>query len=230
MKFDKSPHEQSAAEQELTPKEQLACQEAISDLKRPLLSLIEQLGSKLEAGEYDTLLVDDGSARMPAWIMKKVSDELRKGDNHGQIKAQYIAMGQDNTENKGEIVKESLIERAMDKGGKVLIVTEYIETGNSLTILCSALNDLGIAYDIATCGIDPEYDGRLEALGGHLYIGESSGKLPSVYGDAKINGVLNTKDGSALSKKYGSGMSRVYARELATDLAKGIARQYKSTQ
>src|SRR3989338_2770049 len=122
----------------------------IRDLAFDMFKLARSL--KERALTYDTIVSDDASGRLVSLFVKKVFDGLRKKQNQPPIKINFIASGRFISESKREGIKDFL-DRNKNKIGKVLLVTEYIETGQSISEIIKILNSLQIDSDLAALSV-----------------------------------------------------------------------------
>ncbi len=180
----------------------------IEELREPIQEIIKQLRSKIEKGEYGYVVGDDASGRIPALIVSSFLKKVYEEKGLGSPKTFFFATGRSNTTDVNdwklaEIAKsvEDFFETNPDnnRNNKVLLVSEYIATGQSLGIICDALKKEKIAYDIATVSsaFPDDVEDTQDRLGATIYDGVYS-SLPSVYSNLP----------SVYSKKYISGVQK----------------------
>lgn len=127
--------------------------DAFFELESLILPLTEKLKENIDKGEYDMLLGDDASGRIPTLILRgiinernrKLHPELRSSES--EIKTRFVAGGQ--LKNK-DVLKDVVKEIGSEVKKKVLVVTEYISSGRSMEKFSTALKELNIPFDIAT--------------------------------------------------------------------------------
>jgi hypothetical protein len=126
------------------------------ELELLVLPLIEKLKENIDKGEYDMLIGDDASGRIPTLILRGIINERNSGS---QIKTRFVAGGQlrSSVELKATIGK---IKPEIEK--KALVVTEYISSGRSMEQLSKILKELEIPFDIAA--LKSEFDGEISVL------------------------------------------------------------------
>ncbi|MDX1535732.1 MAG: hypothetical protein R3346_03165 [Candidatus Spechtbacterales bacterium] len=113
---------------------------AIEGLGKIVIELKEKIN------DYDAIVSDDASGRLISLILREVFKN-EKGEGlpmHFVLGGRYLSY-----EGREEKMKEYLKERV---GGvkKVLLVTEYIRSGKSLSRIVEALEEMGIDFDIVT--------------------------------------------------------------------------------
>jgi hypothetical protein len=97
--------------------------------------------------------------------MHKIISALHQANSFPRPQTRFVAGSRDNIwlkdifQKKKSNLREYVGELRSflgvdDTEGRMLIVTEYIQTGRSLQLLVDILNDAGIKYDIATLGIE----------------------------------------------------------------------------
>lgn len=148
--------------------------EAVAELEEPIKKIIEKIKSRIEAGEYGIIIGDDASGRIPALILgnfiKKVSEA------RGLSKPNIIFIPGKLTKDMpgGDFVQEGqrieriqefddyLSEHGADKNKKVLIVTDTVQSGGSLSALVDLLNKSGYVAEIVTIGLEFEDDEKMQ--------------------------------------------------------------------
>lgn len=193
--------------------------EAVAVLEKPLSTILESLRPSLEQGEFDTIIGDDASGRIPTLILRKVIGEIygragRKGPDTlffaGGGSAVAHEKKTDIKDPTGEIT--AFLEKRPSK--KVLVVTDTIVTGVSLIPLTTALRKTKIKYEVATVGLDPSgieaYTGITptirqmrnsfqQTLQGKVHHGDSP-DTPAMYEWSKVLGGVYKMPGDLHSK------------------------------
>jgi hypothetical protein len=189
-------HEQSSAEGAYETKE-------VRELVEPLKMLLDdpEIRARIENGEYGAIIGEDASGRIPALIAWRVVNEIYRRSEKSPVIAYFLHPARGNRTyekfNYGEIlrflsdVKDSL-------GKRVLYVTEYVQTGQSVLTVYKALRALGLEMDLfSACGQPTAF------ASGPLFkrvFGIISEKgVPAVWGACSLSGVGNPKEGSAFS-------------------------------
>lgn len=164
---------------ELAPKDQRLIEWATRSLEDPLRQVLGQLKESIQNGDYKVLVGEDASGRLPTFVMHKVLSAVYQEKGYPPVATRYLSGNRGNSwldvifQKKKSQLKEYLADLNEFLGtemqsGKILIVTDHIETGKSLLLLTKLLNEAGIDYDIATVAIDSEDVHRqLEDKWGH---------------------------------------------------------------
>ena len=127
-------------------------EDAFLELESLILPLIEKLKENIDKGEYDVLLGDDASGRIPTLILRGIINERNRKrhpefkSSELEIKTRFVAGGQ--LKNKDKL-KDAIKESGLEVKKKALVVTEYISSGKSMEKFSTALKELNIPFDIA---------------------------------------------------------------------------------
>lgn len=107
---------------------------------------------KDELPDYDAIISDDASGRLPSLFFKKLIDGERLKAQKKPVNHYFVASGLGHAPGTMPLVRKFLDEK---KGGlgKVLVVTEYISSGRSIAALINVLEDVGIYFDVAAVSI-----------------------------------------------------------------------------
>lgn len=114
----------------------------IESLARLVIKLERDLPS------YDTILSDDTGGRLPSLFLRKIIDRVRSKNKLELVKTYFLATGRHGLIKKDEAVKNFLASKKKEIG-KALVVTEYIESGDSIVKIMKLLEELGINFDVA---------------------------------------------------------------------------------
>jgi hypothetical protein len=207
----------------------------------------------LEKGEYQLLIGDDASGRVPTWIMRKIIGEIYQEKGFPPIETVYIAgsgssaknanimeeEGQEKKEKIGDFInylrkgKESQKMRLHAPLSRVLIVTDTVYTGTSLDPLTEVLKENGIPFDVAAIGLEKTHSGdKGYRFGQKIIYGQE--EIPSIDGASHLSGV-----GKYTRQLFAHPRNRVFAskdvqkttvelsREDASRLAKEIIEKYR---
>ena len=151
--------------QELAPNDQRLLDRTIQTLEDPLRKIITQLKGSIENGDYKVIIGEDASGRLATFAMHKIFSAIYQENGYPPIETRYLSGNRGNPwldnilqRKKGQL-REYLADLKEHLGieigsGKILLVTDHIETGKSLRLLVNLLNQAGIEYDIATVAID----------------------------------------------------------------------------
>lgn len=184
----------------------------IEALRGPLKEVLCQIGSKFETGEYDVIIGDDVSGRVVSLALGNIINNIYK--EHGYKKLEHLFLAgqgrggdqqKKRTNNVGKHLDNVFQQRGLNKPKRILVVTDTIETGNSLTPLTKYLTSQGIVYDIVTMSFHERTGGGIsdleEDLGGNIYGSLNNSVHHSIYGKRNLAGVQ--KDvGDVLSHRH----------------------------
>lgn len=198
----------------------------IAELREPIQELLLQLKEKIDSGEYNLIIGDDASGRIPTLIFERILRNVyrEKGfklpdtifvAGSGSRRAAIEQEGKTQKLNelfdkykKGEKTFKSERKENLDKI-KALVITDTIETGTSLRPLSNALKQNRIDFDIATIGkwfpLNWQKE-REKRLGGKIYWGEGGG-APMIYQRASLSGVFKEPEEVFAKPLKGSSMS-----------------------
>lgn len=178
----------------------------IKDVALYMFKLAREL--KERALGYDTILSDDASGRLVSLFLKRVFDGLRKKQNQPPVGIRFIASGRWLSAEKPHAIKDLLFENK-EKLGKVLLVTEYIETGKSIAKIVKILNSFGIDFDLAALTVSNVTgrvrDLRRSGLRGDFFFGNESYERGGMqlHGKSSLSGVTkNTESGSPFPERF----------------------------
>ncbi|MHB9019616.1 MAG: hypothetical protein ACYC3G_01925 [Minisyncoccota bacterium] len=134
-------------------------EEVFRELEPLTFSLVEKLKENIDKNEYDMLIGDDASGRIPTLVLRGIINE-RKRRSHPElrssesgIKTRFVAGGQIDNSKELDTAIQKLRSEAKKK---VLVVTEFISSGKSINRFSEALQRYNIAFDIAAFISEPE--------------------------------------------------------------------------
>ena len=177
-------------------------EEFVLELRDPIEKILEELSPLLESGEIQLIIGDDASGRIPTAIFRKIFDKAYKERGFITPETRFLAGGRSlQGEDKKE--KEKKIAEYMEqaKGDvekkfgrtltKVLVVTDVINTGESLDPLMSALNKAGIEAKVASIGVYKVQRKvkKIEERWKAPIFSALEGHPPHVYGQDELSGV-----------------------------------------
>lgn len=191
----------------------------IAELEDPLEKILEEIGSQ----DFDLIIGDDASGRIPTLIISKFFRARAENKNQKPPPTIFIANtpeAQQGMELKktrrGKITE--LVKKTVRSNGniplKVLIVTEYIVSGRTLEQLVSVLRQMGFNIKIATLGVSgfltmptkKNMQELKEKLGVDIIYGGYG--EPGIYHNRKLAGV---KKGSDLTKIHSQSSKKLEA-------------------
>jgi len=171
--------------------------EVFNELEILTFSLVKKLKEGIDKGEYDMLIGDDASGRIPTLVLRgilnsrkrKLNPELKCVDS--EIKTRFVAGGQLENEKELEVAFDKI---KSENFKKALIVTEYISSGKSMERIAKVLNDFKIPFDIAAFISNKEKIQIPESsrlLYGELSSDDIYEEIPPVFYDKpEISGVI----------------------------------------
>ncbi|MFA5830933.1 MAG: hypothetical protein WC878_03840 [Candidatus Paceibacterota bacterium] len=180
----------------------------VEELREPVEKILAEIAPRLEKGEYQLLIGDDASGRVPTWVWKKIIGEMYEEKGFPPIETVYIAgsgssgksqnlTGGAFQEKKEKIEdflkylsegKESQKIRVRAPLSRVLISTDSVFTGTSLDPLMEVLKEGGIPFDIIAIGLQKTHSGDKGIRSGQKIIYGKIG-LPGVDGSSHLSGV-----------------------------------------
>lgn len=162
----------------------------IKDLVSELSLLAERINEN--AGIYNSIVSDDASGRLVSLFLKKVLEIARKKEGLGLLKLKFVAGGRFGKEERFSEIR-NFLGKHKEELGRVLLVTEYIESGQSIKNIINILNSLSIPFDLATLSMYSSYSltkRRLKNLGINLYhASESLDVGVGLHGKHSLSGV-----------------------------------------
>lgn len=179
----------------------------VAELEKPMIKLVEMLKLAIDNGEYDTLISDDTSARIPTLVlrevlsvrMRKQNPDLTSEQEREALKTYFVAGGKadENTE-----AQKEFFNKIEPKTKKALLVTEYIATGQSVRRLADLMDLAGIHCDIASATIntggdlikDQEYNLKEIQERHKLFLGSATSVSPPIYSQSGYGGVSKRND------------------------------------
>src|SRR3989344_143296 len=177
-------------------------------------------GLKERALTYDTIVSDDASGRLVSLFIKKVFDGLRKKQNQPPIKTNFIASGRFISENKLNAIN-NFLDKNKNNLGKVLLVTEYIETGNSIAKIIETLNSLQIDFDLAALTVYHQINRdtlRKRGLKGDFFFASESRSYSSggvkLHGQKGLSGITkNIEDSNPFPERFKTTIKSEYPED-----------------
>lgn len=131
--------------------------EAFKESKKSFENLTKELLPAIRSHEYNVVVGDDISGRLPTLVIGGLLRKIYKNDMVPEPRVLFFAAGRRETEDE-KIVQQGITnrlnklikEKKINSNDRALIVTEYVQTGESVTYLARAIKDAGLDCDIAT--------------------------------------------------------------------------------
>ena len=177
----------------------------IAELRKSIQELLLQLREKIDKGEYNLIIGEDASGRIPTLIFERILRSVYREKNYPQPEVRFFAGLHGLVDEETLLIDVELTKEIMNnKAGKIseylnktikkikretkiqepkaLVCTEYISTGISLKPLSMALEKEYIDFDIATIGTDLEstdLSRTEEYLNGEIFYGQV--EVPEIF-------------------------------------------------
>ncbi|RJQ35090.1 hypothetical protein C4556_01070 [Candidatus Parcubacteria bacterium] len=218
----------------------------VEDLRQPVENILIELLPDIESGAYSTIIGDDASGRVPTIILAHVIKSIYELKGHQPPVVRFLAgstglLKDQKSEDVADIAVEkakSLAEqvkkiqdtvRKHSEPKKVLIVTDIIDTGESIQTLLSALKRNDWDADVATIGTTDE--AKLQELsdlwGTRIVRGRWTGAM--IYQDKALTGVQKKKGDLFATPHPEADPDRVrHGRDVARQIARELFDKYKT--
>lgn len=188
----------------------------IEDLYKPLKKIIWEIRPRIEKGEYQLIIGEDASGRVPALIFDYIIRSVYQKKDFSPPETRFFAGTLDATEKvrkeKSESIKQSI--SSLPNIKHALVITDTISTGKSIEPIIEALHDLKILIDIVSVGILEDQSKLERWLGTNIFYG--SYFAPTIYTHRDLAGVK--KDPKDLySKPYKNTPKNFFSREPNVD-------------
>ena len=225
--FKPEPEQEKGLSSELESEKKEYNFGAIAKLEKPIIELAEKLREKIENGEYDTLISDDVGGRIPTLILRKIMLSKAKDDQFKKrLKTFFIAGGKGRHEDEKEL--GDFIKGVSEISNKVLLVTEYIETGKAIKEIMRLFENYGLkSFDVASVTVysefiaDPTAVGFSEFLSSfkknsrEFFYGEIVDETPPIYGWGASLGGVKKKTKERFEKREIHGAHPIRLEDLA---------------
>jgi len=147
-----------------------------NDLRQPAENILNQLRESIERGEYGLIIGDDASGRLPTLLLSGVLKQIYRERNHKSLSVQFFAGDRskadaDYCEQLAGRFAQQFLRLQHQDNGRVLIVTELLDTGSAIQPLALLLKKHQIPFDVATISMLDFFESSGEE--------ETVGKSPS---------------------------------------------------
>ncbi|MCE9541097.1 phosphoribosyltransferase [Candidatus Kaiserbacteria bacterium] len=215
--------------------------ETLERLEKSVASLVSDMKERINGAEYELVIGEDASGRLPALMLGTVLKDVYESRGIRAPMVRFLTSSRP-TKESGDIwekrtaaVREALseIKKTFDesgRNGKVLLVTDVIDTGNSMEGLLRAVQEAGMAPEVATVALlkgDSDSYTRAEAFEKHWGVNVywTQNHLTDVFRN-RLSGVTKSKDGAyAVANDRTVGIVRA-ARERVINAAHRIAADF----
>ncbi|MDE1970703.1 MAG: hypothetical protein KGI50_03985 [Patescibacteria group bacterium] len=196
-------HQSPSISQRREEKEHVELLPAIEELRGPIKKLLNKLRPHIEKGEYQLLISDEASGRIPSLILLRLINEVYKEKGYPHLVFFALSGGgsfwdydynQKPEDIAGYLTRILPKTRFGNKAPlKALIVTDTIYNGKTFEVFNIGLSRANIQSDTATVGVDgPMKEGdsrhRLETMyQTHIFWGMEG--TPQISGREDLSGV-----------------------------------------
>jgi len=140
---------------------------------KALVRLVVEL--KDNVPKYNTILSDEIGGRLPSLLLREIINKKRKKMGLPSADIYFLNVGKD----KPSIIKKAIQKFILEKKdtlGKVLVVSEFLVSGENVEMLTKPLEGIGVDFDVATVSVSARKIEDLDnSIKHHLYYGDTSG-------------------------------------------------------
>jgi hypothetical protein len=129
-------------------------EEVIKSYGRLVLELADRLSG------YNTIISDDASGRIPSLVFYELIKEEREKRDRSSPNIYFVAGGRHISSAKKDSIFDFL-KGKKEIAGKTLLITEHVQTGQSIKFLMETLESIGINFDAISISTEGEVKNRL---------------------------------------------------------------------
>lgn len=188
-------------------------EERIFELKEPFRIILRELAEDINSGKIQTLIGDDASGRIPTLILRNCIAEIYSENNMPAPRTFFIngpgggsELNDEQREKRVGDIAQHFKQKMpnLDPDKKILLITEAISSGGSISLTLDACKQLGVPVEIVSVGIEGDNGkGYLEKmLGVKVYSG--MGGTPLIYDSPAFAGVYKEKPHQTALTRYPS--------------------------
>lgn len=179
--------------------EQTIENEAIAKLEVPMKKLLGAMREKINAGTYGLLIGDDASGRIPTLAFREILGRISPSEEQGNPDTLFFAGTRYSSNKSDKELKKKIQgleaelknhEDLKEKNQDVLVITDTIASGESLTPLLNVLQSLNLPFDIATIGLLSGWNAKRKLekkYSSQIFAGDDG--TPKIYGKKILAGV-----------------------------------------
>lgn len=180
-----------------------------------------KIAERVMLKEYDTILAEDASGRLPGLLMYGAMKKFYKTNESEKDLNLFFLAGSKGAENEEE-KKEKLLEyfnnviyKSHSPDKSILIVTDVIMEGKSLVPLIEILKELGIKYDILTLGLGRSiryhnFENQVYVLKKELgNMNEARIGIPEIFDRSDLSGVKKNPNNILSSRRPDNDMKKI---------------------
>lgn len=188
------------------PGKERTVDETMASVKEDCSNILEQIRDSVDKHVYGGILGIDSSGRVPALVFTKTINLIYKSKKQEPIENRFIASSQQDMfkhnsmareDNLRKFFQQEIYQKIKSRNEKVLIVDDFISSGNSLLIITKIMKEFGISYEIAVLSIQGRGRGSIEELknnlGQNIFYGDYIDPSP-IYGDNQMSGIFKRND------------------------------------
>lgn len=177
--------------------------------KAELVDAFKNLAIKLRPhiAKYDIVLGDDVSGRLPTLVIADCARRKREQTDQTPPRVYFVNAGSNLSESRRAKVTLPKLSKLIKKhepftNKKVLIVTEYMQTGRSVKAFVNELANHGITPDVCTVDMDGKFN-DFKNKGGNFFYGSIDKNAGYPFYDYRYKDLtgLESIDGSPVAKK-----------------------------
>lgn len=173
--------------------------EELEGLEESAVEMVKRMKAKIDHGDYDILISDDASGRIPTLMLRKIINERNKvlhpeqSVKEREIKTVFISGGISPANN--EVLQKAFEDLKPEVKKAALLVTEYMSTGESIARIAGLLEKAELSFDIASLTARGNFYDYLRAfpdvVGNHnLFIGDDTAHYPGkIWARSDLSGV-----------------------------------------
>ncbi len=192
----------------------------IKALEKPMINILDQMREKIDTRQYDSILGDDASGRIPTLILSRAIKNIYKKRGQEKIPAFFVAAGGSGSdptffsevggppgdsgvyEERLAAIEKYVGEIKEELGKRALVVTDFIDTGATIANLGRILKKQNIKFDVASIAVTSKFsrgdlpsDSRLFAGGKERWISGLFSVFfqPKIYGKSRLSGLMTSK-------------------------------------
>ncbi len=175
--------------------------EVIRELEAPIGNLVNQLKESIDKEEYDAIIGDDISGRIPTLALRKIfvsrihelNPNLTAEEGREKLKTFFVVGGHRKQNDRKLLEFFKKIKPNIKK--RLLFVTEYKNSGRSLLRISKLLEKVGIHFDIAAVIEESHISGAVKddefiVRGHNIFVGSFGGE-PKIYHKKFLTGLAS---------------------------------------
>lgn len=169
--------------------------DSLAELETDTVSILNKLREDIEKGSYNAVLGDDASGRIPALVIWHFLAEIYARRGFAKPAMRFVAGSagsdagtQDELDAYISRIKNDVSNEA-EENKKVLVVTDFIDSGASLQGILDSCDKHGLTFDIASIGIVARETIADLADKYHCNVVYGKRHTPMIYGKDSLSGV-----------------------------------------